>query len=169
MASNLSMVIVGAGILVLLFASNISYKQDWVDDYDIRSEHMDDGKNSRFSEWGPDAAVEMRNKVRDFELPFVKGGTVGNILNKTPASNISKVVLEGKHFETWFWGRTVLIGNVPTKRIHYNKRIQSTAQDEIEVVIKCSVNTSYEGRILIGTDGAYSTVRQNMCKEIEKK
>lgn len=71
-------------------------KIGWMITHDIRSEHMDDGKNSRFSGWEPDAAVEMRNKVRDFESPFVKGGTVGNIVNKTPARNISKVVLEGK-------------------------------------------------------------------------
>jgi len=38
----------------------------------------------------------MCSKVRDFELPFVKEGTDGDILDKTPTGGISKVMLEDK-------------------------------------------------------------------------
>ena len=57
---------------------------------------------------------------------------------------------------------------VPLRRIHLSKRILSTTQDEHKVVITCADNTSYEGSILIGADGAYSSVRQNMYKELTK-
>lgn len=63
---------------------------------DIRLEGVDGVRNFKSSEWGPDAAVKMCNKVRDFESPFVKEGTVGDILDKTLASGISKVMLEDK-------------------------------------------------------------------------
>lgn len=62
----------------------------------------------------------------------------------------------------------LLMTLVPARRILYNKRILSTSQDEYKVVINCADNTSYEGSILIGADGAYSSVRQNMYKELEK-
>jgi 2-polyprenyl-6-methoxyphenol hydroxylase-like FAD-dependent oxidoreductase len=62
----------------------------------------------------------------------------------------------------------LLMTMVPLRRIHLSKRILSTTQDEHKVVITCADNTSYEGSILIGADGAYSSVRQNMYKELAK-
>ncbi|KAG0348210.1 hypothetical protein BG004_005687 [Podila humilis] len=91
----------------------------WMITQDIRTEGEDGQRNFRFSEWGPDAAVEMCNKVRDFESPFVKGGTVGDILDKTPPGGISKVMLEDKFFETWYSGRTVLIGDACHKMLPF--------------------------------------------------
>ncbi|KAF9385103.1 hypothetical protein CPC16_008098 [Podila verticillata] len=62
----------------------------------------------------------------------------------------------------------LLMTMVPLCRIHLSKRILSTTQDEHKVVITCADNTSYEGSILIGADGAYSSVRQNMYKVLTK-
>ena len=61
------------------------------------------------SEWGPESNPEFIEKVKDFRVPG--GGTLGNLINATPEANISRVFLEEKLFETWSYGRTVLIGD----------------------------------------------------------
>lgn len=51
----------------------------------------------------------MMNEFRHFASPF--GGTMGELMDATSSDLISKVFLEYKMFETWFHGRTVLIGD----------------------------------------------------------
>ncbi|KAF8979484.1 hypothetical protein BGZ52_004854 [Haplosporangium bisporale] len=68
----------------------------------------------RNSEWGPEAAEAMCNEVRHFKMPGGKDGkvmTVGDYIDRTPKHLISKVTLEEKVFQTWYGGRTVLIGD----------------------------------------------------------
>ncbi|KAF8943904.1 hypothetical protein BGZ47_004899 [Haplosporangium gracile] len=74
-----------------------------------RQEH-DPFKNS---EWGPEAANAMCDKVRSF--PIISGSerpwTLGDLIDNTPKELISKVLLEEKVFDTWYSCRTVLIGD----------------------------------------------------------
>ncbi|KAF9157249.1 hypothetical protein BGX20_004047 [Mortierella sp. AD010] len=65
--------------------------------------------NFRSSEWGPEAADTMCNEVRDY--PAVRGMKMGDLIDATPKEVICKVMLEEKLFETWTYGRTVLIGD----------------------------------------------------------
>ncbi|KAG0338065.1 hypothetical protein BG000_004611 [Podila horticola] len=65
------------------------------------------------SEWGPEAAEAMCNEVRDFAIP---GGpnndmVLGDLIDKTPKDLISKVMLEEKVFDTWYYGRIALLGD----------------------------------------------------------
>lgn len=56
----------------------------------------------------------MCREVRHFKVPIGKEGvtvTMGDLIDKTPKDMISKVMLEEKLFETWFGGRTVLLGD----------------------------------------------------------
>ncbi|GJJ68682.1 hypothetical protein EMPS_01028 [Entomortierella parvispora] len=69
----------------------------------------------RNSEWGPESNSEFIDQVKDFKVPG--GGTLGNLINATPAANISRVFLEEKLFETWSHGRTVLIGDAAHKML----------------------------------------------------
>ncbi|KAF9391885.1 hypothetical protein CPC16_003798 [Podila verticillata] len=76
-------------------------------------------KNDSFrnSEWGIEAAEAMSKEVRDFKIPGGKDGkvrTLGDLLDRTPKGLISKVMLEEKVFDTWYGGRTVLLGDVPS-------------------------------------------------------
>ncbi|OAQ29967.1 FAD/NAD(P)-binding domain-containing protein [Linnemannia elongata AG-77] len=68
---------------------------------------------SRNSEWGPEAANAMCEKVRHF--PIITGSerpwTLGDLIDNTPKELISKVLLEEKVFDTWYSGRAVLIGD----------------------------------------------------------
>ncbi|KAF9144373.1 hypothetical protein BG015_000134 [Linnemannia schmuckeri] len=69
-------------------------------------------RNGENSEWGPNVAQAMCDLTRDFPIPFGAGDfTLGDLYEQTPKELISKVSLEEKVFETWFAGRTVLLGD----------------------------------------------------------
>ncbi|KAF9103858.1 hypothetical protein BGX27_010331 [Mortierella sp. AM989] len=55
---------------------------------------------------------------------------------------------------------------VPTHKILYSKKILSCKQDDEGVIIACSDNSSYQADIIVGADGAYSGVRQNLYKQL---
>ncbi|KAF9356663.1 hypothetical protein BGX26_004936 [Mortierella sp. AD094] len=63
----------------------------------------------RSSEWGPEAADAMCKEVRD--VTAVRGLKMGDLIDATPKDVICKVILEEKLFDTWNYGRTVLIGD----------------------------------------------------------
>ncbi|KAF9314854.1 hypothetical protein BG003_003737 [Podila horticola] len=48
------------------------------------------------------------------------------------------------------------------------KKVLSSIQTEDGVLIQCSDNTTYEGDLLVGVDGAYSVVRQQL-KDLKKE
>ncbi|KAG0015999.1 hypothetical protein BGZ82_001224 [Podila clonocystis] len=62
----------------------------------------------------------------------------------------------------------LLLRQIPTENIHMGKKVLSFLQNENGVLIRCSDNSSYEGDILVGADGAYSAVRQHMYSELKK-
>ncbi|GJJ72577.1 salicylate hydroxylase [Entomortierella parvispora] len=73
---------------------------------------MKDHDTFKTSEWGPEAAMAMCDEVRDFAIPNgPSGSTLGTLIDLTPKELISKVTLEEKVFQTWYSGRTVLIGD----------------------------------------------------------
>ncbi|KAF9384932.1 hypothetical protein CPB97_005268 [Podila verticillata] len=92
-------------------------RMGWMVTQDIRNEGTGEERNFRFSEWGPDAALEMCNKVRDLPSPY--GGVIGDIFDQTPKERISKVMLEDKYFSTWYHGRTVLLGDACHKMLPF--------------------------------------------------
>lgn len=61
------------------------------------------------SEWGPEANEGMIKDIRNF--PTIFGGPIGDLIDGTPKDMISKVFLEEKMIETWYHGRTVLLGD----------------------------------------------------------
>ncbi|KAG0255774.1 hypothetical protein DFQ27_006076 [Actinomortierella ambigua] len=76
----------------------------YISNVDLRNE-----KRFRNSEWGPEAADQMAAEVSSIKAPL--GGVIGDYIKNTPADLISKVMLEEKLFETWYHGRTVLMGD----------------------------------------------------------
>ncbi|KAF9170804.1 hypothetical protein BGX20_008474 [Mortierella sp. AD010] len=65
--------------------------------------------------WTPKETDDLINKFRETKCPI--GGTMGDIFDATPMHLTSKVVLSEKIFETWYHGRTVLIGDACHKMI----------------------------------------------------
>ncbi|KAG0333142.1 hypothetical protein BG000_009441 [Podila horticola] len=65
----------------------------------------------------------------------------------------------------------ILFNSIPRDRIRLGKRVLSFDQNENSVMVRCSDNSAYHGDILVGADGAYSAVRQNLYKmlKVDKK
>ncbi|ORZ28079.1 hypothetical protein BCR41DRAFT_344625 [Lobosporangium transversale] len=76
-----------------------------------------EAKEKRFknSEWGPEANELMIKEFEDHPSPW--GGTFGDFIRMTPPHLVSRVSLEEKIFQTWFHGRTVLIGDACHKML----------------------------------------------------
>ncbi|KAF9378550.1 hypothetical protein CPB97_009505 [Podila verticillata] len=60
----------------------------------------------------------------------------------------------------------IFLDHVPAEKILTGKRILSTSQDDLGVSCHCSDASIYHGDILVGADGAYSSVRQSLYKEM---
>ncbi|KAF9349833.1 hypothetical protein BGX34_001572 [Mortierella sp. NVP85] len=63
----------------------------------------------------------------------------------------------------------VMLKQIPASKISYNKKILRTEENEGKITIHCSDNTRYSGDILVGADGAYSGVRQNLYRQLDAK
>lgn len=68
------------------------------------------------SEWGPDKMNTMCDQVKTFPIPcgalYARPSlVVGDLIAATQEDKISRVMLEEKLFETWSFGRTVLMGD----------------------------------------------------------
>ncbi|KAG0325771.1 hypothetical protein BG000_001685, partial [Podila horticola] len=61
----------------------------------------------------------------------------------------------------------LLFNSIPRERILLGKRVLSFIQNRDSVMVQCSDNSSYHGDILVGADGAYSAVRQNLYKDFK--
>ncbi|KAF9344156.1 hypothetical protein BGX26_004726, partial [Mortierella sp. AD094] len=58
---------------------------------------------------------------------------------------------------------------VPAHKISMGKKVLRTKEHCNKVTVYCSDDTEYECSILVGADGAYSTVRQDMYKQLEEE
>ncbi|KAF9545269.1 hypothetical protein EC957_011142 [Mortierella hygrophila] len=63
----------------------------------------------------------------------------------------------------------LLLRQIPPECIHMNKKVLTTEQGGNGVLIRFSDGTEAEGDILIGADGAYSAVRQNLYEKLKKE
>ncbi|KAF9208809.1 hypothetical protein BGZ49_007462 [Haplosporangium sp. Z 27] len=62
---------------------------------------------------------------------------------------------------------SLLMSHVPSHKIHLGKRVLSISQSkENGVLIRTSDGMTHEGDILVGSDGAYSGVRQSLYKQM---
>ncbi|KAF9108220.1 hypothetical protein BGX29_002363 [Mortierella sp. GBA35] len=62
----------------------------------------------------------------------------------------------------------ILLSEIPPERITFNKRVLSMTRTTGGMEINCSDNSSYEGDIIVGADGAYSSVRQNIYRKMSE-
>ncbi|KAG0206211.1 hypothetical protein BGX28_002307 [Mortierella sp. GBA30] len=90
-----------------------------LDKISSKAAENDRSRQSDNSEWGPLAAQAMCQETRDFAIPGGNGTlTLGDMFDRTPQDLISKVMLEEKVFETWYAGRTILLGDGAISAMH---------------------------------------------------
>ncbi|KAG9063208.1 hypothetical protein KI688_004810 [Linnemannia hyalina] len=63
----------------------------------------------------------------------------------------------------------LILRQIPTERIHMNKKVLTMEQGGNGVLVRFSDGTEAEGDILVGADGAYSAVRQNLYAKLKKE
>ncbi|KAG0225513.1 hypothetical protein BGW42_004252 [Actinomortierella wolfii] len=61
------------------------------------------------------------------------------------------------------------LSKIPAHKVQWNKRVLSIEQNKEGVMIRTSDGNTYHGDILIGSDGAYSAVRQSLFQLMESK
>ncbi|KAF9434036.1 hypothetical protein BGZ76_008664 [Entomortierella beljakovae] len=63
----------------------------------------------------------------------------------------------------------IFLKNIASEKIHYSKKVTSITQDDSSASITCSDGTTYRGDIIVGADGTYSEVRQNLYAQLQKE
>ncbi|KAG0198779.1 hypothetical protein BGX31_004471, partial [Mortierella sp. GBA43] len=63
----------------------------------------------------------------------------------------------------------MMLSRIPPHKISHNKKILRTEEKDNKIHLHCADNTSYQADLLVGADGAYSTVRRNLYKHMEKQ
>ncbi|KAF9932218.1 hypothetical protein BGZ67_004860 [Mortierella alpina] len=99
----------------------------------LDKESSKENDSFRRSEWSSEAAEAMCKEVQDFPIPGGDGTlTLEDVINNTPKEFISKVMLEEKVFETWYHGRSVLIGDEDMEKMfkeYQSERLPSVKAD----------------------------------------
>ncbi|KAG0332701.1 hypothetical protein BG000_009811 [Podila horticola] len=98
----------------------------------------DSDVNFRQSEFGPEAVDAVCGLIQDLKTPF--GDTLGDLIGQSQRDNITKVMIEEKHYKTWFYGRTALIGEACHKFVPFSG--QGAEQAILDAV--CLVNLLYK-------------------------
>ncbi|KAG0328413.1 hypothetical protein BG000_000504, partial [Podila horticola] len=63
----------------------------------------------------------------------------------------------------------LLLRQIPKEKILMNKKVLSLLQNDLGVMIQCHENSTHHGDILVGANGAYSAVRQQLYKDLKEK
>ncbi|KAG0271502.1 hypothetical protein BGZ95_000675 [Linnemannia exigua] len=63
----------------------------------------------------------------------------------------------------------VILKQVPAHKIHFGKRVIDITEKDNKVTVHLSSNETFEGDIVVGADGAYSFVRQNIYEKLLAK
>ncbi|KAF8953119.1 hypothetical protein BGZ52_001696 [Haplosporangium bisporale] len=98
----------------------------------------DSDENFRQSEFGPEAVDAVCGLIQDLKTPY--GGTLGDLIRQSQRDNITKVMIEEKHYKTWFYRRTALIGEACHKFVPFSG--QGAEQAILDAV--CLVNLLYK-------------------------
>lgn len=61
------------------------------------------------------------------------------------------------------------MSKVPPEKIHMGKKVKALNQSEDGVGLRCTDKTEFYGDILIGADGAYSAIRQNLYFQLRQE
>ncbi|CAO3573042.1 unnamed protein product [Mortierella alpina] len=64
---------------------------------------------------------------------------------------------------------SLLQSQIPRHKLHHSKRVLSIKQGEDGVSITCADKSTYTGTVVVGVDGAYSSVRQRLYQQLQEQ
>ncbi|KAF9995815.1 hypothetical protein BGZ80_000219 [Entomortierella chlamydospora] len=116
-------------------------------------------KNALFrnSEWSPESNMEMIKEIYNFPVKNGSDGsggrvrTLGDLIDATPPEHISKVFIEEKLFETWYGGRTVLIGDACHKMQPSGGQGAVNAMEDAIILANCLYDIS-DGKVPVTSE-----------------
>ncbi|KAI1319859.1 hypothetical protein EDD11_002853 [Mortierella claussenii] len=91
-------------------------------------------QNFMVSQFGSEDVDKTCRLVESLEIPY--GGTLGDLIAETPRECMTKILVEEKHYKTWYHGRTVLIGEACHKFVSFSG--QGAEQAMLDAI--CLVN-----------------------------
>ncbi|KAI8350677.1 hypothetical protein B0O80DRAFT_457228 [Mortierella sp. GBAus27b] len=86
------------------------------------------------AEWGPEGNEAMIKEIYNFPTKY---GPLGQFIDETPRERISRVYLEEKMFETWYHGRSVLIGDAAHKMLPSAGQGAVNAMQDAVILANC--------------------------------
>ncbi|KAG0271756.1 hypothetical protein BGZ95_000378 [Linnemannia exigua] len=102
-------VVVGKDPLYTLWLSPIvDHRVVWSVSGELLKPEEGDNTNFKQSEFGPEVIDATCGLIQDLEIPY--GGTLADLIECTERDHITKVMIDDKHYKTWHYGRTALIG-----------------------------------------------------------
>ncbi|KAF9284809.1 hypothetical protein BGZ68_004391 [Mortierella alpina] len=75
-------------------------------------------ENFMVSGFGPEEAEKTCQMIKHLQIPY--GGTLERLIQNTARNNINKILVEEKYYKTWYYGRTVLIGEACHKFVSFS-------------------------------------------------
>lgn len=63
----------------------------------------------------------------------------------------------------------LLMRQIPPERLHFGKRLVTKLEANDGIIIRMSDGTTYKGDILVGADGAHSTVRHRLMDRLKNE
>ncbi|KAH7056226.1 hypothetical protein BKA57DRAFT_522308 [Linnemannia elongata] len=63
----------------------------------------------------------------------------------------------------------IMLKKVPSHKVHFSKRVLDISEKDDKVTVHLANNETVEGEIVVGADGAYSTVRERLYEQLKTK
>ncbi|KAF9956430.1 hypothetical protein BGZ65_002738 [Modicella reniformis] len=119
----------------------------------------------RNTEWGSEGNESMIKEIYDFATPY---GPLGQFINKTPGDRISRVFLEEKMFETWHYGRVVLIGDAAHKMLPSAGQGAVNAMQDAVILANCLYDIANDPSNT-NVDAAFRDFKEQRCSHVKNQ
>ncbi|KAI9231894.1 MAG: hypothetical protein BYD32DRAFT_466740 [Podila humilis] len=114
----------------------------------------------------------MIDDIKKFSLPLTSLDLYEENLKHIGAVDV-KPYRDLTGYPTFLFARAefynLLLSKIPAEKIFMNKKIISIQQNTNGAMVRCADNTNYHGDILVGADGAYSAVRQDLYRQLDEQ